>query len=73
MLWLRAPSLPLCTTPRPQIDRDVADTSGTNLASGIDAATQEMKGCRACMEADRSSTENRVILITDAQPNQVRR
>ncbi len=51
----------------PQIDRDVSDTSGTNIQAGIDAATAAMKGCRACMEANKTATENRIILITDAQ------
>lgn len=50
-----------------QIDRDVADTSGTNLQAGIDAAISAMKACRACMEANKTTTENRIILITDAQ------
>lgn len=50
-----------------QIDRDVGDTSGTNLQAGIDAATSAMKACRACMEANKTTTENRIILITDAQ------
>lgn len=45
----------------------MADTAGTNLQSGIDAATRMLQGCRACMEANRSATENRIILITDAQ------
>lgn len=51
----------------PQIDRDVSDTSGTNIQAGIDAATAAMKGCRACMEANKTTTENRIILVTDAQ------
>jgi hypothetical protein len=29
-----------------------------------------MKRCRACMAASPADTENRIILITDAQPNQ---
>lgn len=59
---------PACVLPHnPQIERDVADTSGTNLQAGIDAATSAMMACRACMEANKTSTENRVILITDAQ------
>ena len=61
---------PACIEPRPhdlQIERDVTDTSGTNLQAGIDAATSAMKACRACMEANKTTTENRVILITDAQ------
>ena len=29
-----------------------------------------MKRCGACMEASPADTENRIILITDAQPNE---
>jgi hypothetical protein len=29
-----------------------------------------MQACRGCLEADRATTENRILLITDAQPNQ---
>lgn len=36
----------------------------------LPAATKEMKACRQCMEASKAGTENRIVLITDAQPNE---
>ncbi len=41
-----------------------------NACRSATAAINEMKACRACLEADKASTENRIILITDAQPNE---
>lgn len=29
-----------------------------------------MQACQGCLEADPATTENRIIMITDAQPNQ---
>ncbi|KAL4859210.1 Sister chromatid cohesion protein PDS5 B-B [Chlorella vulgaris] len=53
-----------------QIERDIEATSSTNMQAGLDTATRELKGCRECLEANPQDTENRIILITDAQPNE---
>ncbi|GAB4821981.1 hypothetical protein N2152v2_009027 [Parachlorella kessleri] len=51
------------------VKRDVVATASTNVAEGYDEATRQLKGCRACMEAGLANAENRILLITDAQPN----
>lgn len=48
----------------------MTDTSGTNLAAGLDAATAVLTGCEACTSASLADVENRIITITDAQPNE---
>jgi hypothetical protein len=40
------------------------------MQAGLDTATRELKSCRECLEANPEDTENRIILITDAQPNE---
>lgn len=42
---------------------------GTNFQAGIDAGGAQLTGCAACMEANASLVENRVVFLTDAQPN----
>ena len=53
----------------PCVQNDVEATSSTNLQAGLDLAAAQLRGCRPCMEAGRNDTENRILLITDAQPN----
>jgi hypothetical protein len=45
------------------------ETSGTNFQAGIDAGGAQLTGCTTCMEANASAVENRIIFLTDAQPN----
>lgn len=49
--------------------RDVDATDSTNMAAGYDLASQQLTNCSACMSAGLASVENRIIMITDAQPN----
>lgn len=52
------------------LQRDVNATSGTNMAAGLDAAYAQLENCETCTSAGPGVVENRVILITDAQPNE---
>ncbi|EFN56223.1 hypothetical protein CHLNCDRAFT_35166 [Chlorella variabilis] len=52
-----------------QISADVVEMGGTNFQAGIDAGGAQLTGCAACMEANASLVENRVVFLTDAQPN----
>ena len=48
---------------------DIQPAGSTNMAQGYDDATKQLKDCKQCMEAGLQNAENRIILITDAQPN----
>lgn len=61
--WKRTPIL----HPSPCLQRDVTDTAGTNLAAGLDAATEVLTRCEACTSASLEDVETRIITITDAQ------
>lgn len=52
-----------------QIQKDVNDTSSTNLEAGLEDAMRQFTSCAACLSANLNDTENRLILITDAEPN----
>lgn len=52
---------PVCA---PQIKQDVMATSGTNFQAGIDAGGVQLTGCEACMNANKTEVENRIIFIT---------
>jgi Ca-activated chloride channel homolog len=52
------------------IERDVAATDSTNMAAGFDLAMSQLTGCAECMEAGLAGAENRIMLITDAMPNE---
>eukprot|EP01025_Chloroclados_australasicus_P002362 TRINITY_DN1053_c0_g2_i3.p1 TRINITY_DN1053_c0_g2~~TRINITY_DN1053_c0_g2_i3.p1 ORF type:complete len:661 (+),score=85.72 TRINITY_DN1053_c0_g2_i3:177-2159(+) len=46
-----------------------APTGGTNMEAGYRLATEQVKKCNQCIEDGMSDYENRIIMITDAQPN----
>ncbi|KAL4420138.1 hypothetical protein ABPG77_010354 [Micractinium sp. CCAP 211/92] len=50
-----------------QMQRDIQTVGSTNLQAGIDAG---LEGCQRCKEANKTTTEQRIIIITDAQPNE---
>jgi len=49
--------------------KDVSATDSTNMQAGFDLATQQLTNCSECMAAGLDNAENRIIMITDAQPN----
>lgn len=51
------------------VARDVVPLGSTNLQDGWDQAVAQLQSCGACMAASLNDTENRIILITDAEPN----
>eukprot|EP01025_Chloroclados_australasicus_P049211 TRINITY_DN5595_c0_g1_i5.p1 TRINITY_DN5595_c0_g1~~TRINITY_DN5595_c0_g1_i5.p1 ORF type:complete len:642 (-),score=87.91 TRINITY_DN5595_c0_g1_i5:882-2807(-) len=44
-------------------------TGSTNMEDGYRLATEQIKKCTECIEGGMSKYENRIILLTDAQPN----
>ncbi|EFN50705.1 hypothetical protein CHLNCDRAFT_28788, partial [Chlorella variabilis] len=52
-----------------QIDKDMHATSSTSLSAGLDLAIAELKKCSEGMSASLTDTENRIMVITDQQPN----
>eukprot|EP00887_Chlorella_sp_A99_P006595 scaffold3.g6595.t1 len=51
------------------ISKDVTALGSTNLQAGLDQATNQLKACKECMSGSKADVENRIVLITDAQPN----
>ena len=51
------------------LQKDVNDTSSTNLEAGLEDAARQFTSCATCLSANLNDTENRLILITDAEPN----
>lgn len=49
--------------------RDVEADGGTNQEAGLDAAIGVLSNCSECLSAGLASVENRIIMITDQQPN----
>ncbi|GAB4821980.1 hypothetical protein N2152v2_009026 [Parachlorella kessleri] len=49
---------------------DLEPLGGTNTQEGYDRASFTIRDCKECLAASREEVENRIILITDAQPNQ---
>jgi Ca-activated chloride channel family protein len=49
--------------------RDVQPLGGTNQEAGVEAATQILTNCTECTSPGLAAVENRIILITDEQPN----
>ena len=47
----------------------INQTGSTDLQDGYDTATYQLRGCAECMAADLNATENRIILLTDAEAN----
>eukprot|EP00887_Chlorella_sp_A99_P004125 scaffold23.g4125.t1 len=43
----------------------------TNMQDGYDTATAQLRACRECMTAGLNSSESRIVIITDAEPNTV--
>ena len=68
---LRLAPVPCLDLPQVKADfnRDVTATDSTNMAAGYDLATQQLTNCSACMESSLDQVENRIILLTDAEPN----
>ncbi|KAL4458691.1 hypothetical protein ABPG75_013556 [Micractinium tetrahymenae] len=53
-----------------QMGRDIETVGSTDLQAGIDAAAAQLEECQRCKEANKTTTEQRIIIITDAQPNE---
>ncbi|WP_435359888.1 vWA domain-containing protein [Haloarchaeobius sp. DFWS5] len=51
---------------RGHIREDIEATGGTNLSAGLDAASELLAPYR---ESDQSTSENRMVVLTDAMPN----
>lgn len=49
--------------------RDVQPAGGTNQEAGLEMATQMLTNCSECLSPGLEEVENRIILITDEQPN----
>lgn len=49
--------------------RDINPAGGTNQEAGLEMATQILTNCSECLSPGLDSVENRIILITDEQPN----
>ena len=49
--------------------RDVEADGGTNLEAGLSAAIGVLSNCSECLSPGLGAVENRIILITDEQPN----
>ncbi len=49
--------------------RDVQPAGGTNQEAGLETATQILTNCSECLSPGLAAVENRIILITDEQPN----
>jgi Ca-activated chloride channel family protein len=66
---LLSPMRPVSSTDMDDVFRDITYVSAggsTNLDAGMDLATAQFKGLR---EVDSYEYENRVMILTDAQPN----
>eukprot|EP01025_Chloroclados_australasicus_P018433 TRINITY_DN1966_c0_g1_i2.p1 TRINITY_DN1966_c0_g1~~TRINITY_DN1966_c0_g1_i2.p1 ORF type:complete len:679 (+),score=72.83 TRINITY_DN1966_c0_g1_i2:110-2146(+) len=70
--WLALPLTKVGDLDLPTVREQIGNikTCGsTNMEDGYKLATEQITQCEECMTEDPASYENRIILVTDAQPN----